>query len=64
MDERDIIHRYKASRWTLITGLAAMFVWFQIRLIGYKEIRWDYIVILILMLIAKITARLIYKKMN
>ena len=64
MDERDIIHRYKASRWTLIVGLAAIFISFQVSYFTTHEIRWDYLIILILMLIAKMTARLIYKKTN
>ena len=64
MDERDIMHRYKASRWTLIVGLVAMFLLFHIIYFTIHEIRWDYLIILILMLIAKMTARLIYKQTN
>ena len=64
MDERDIMHRYKASRWALIVGCVAMFIWFQVRFLTANEIRWDYLIILILMLIAKMTARFIYKKTN
>ena len=64
MDERDILHRYKASRWTLIVGLVAMFISFHISYFTAHEIRWDYLVILVLMLIAKFTARIVYKRTN
>ncbi len=64
MDERDIMHRYKASRWTLIVGLVAIFISFQVSYFADHLIRWDYLIILILMLIAKITARFIFKKTN
>ncbi len=64
MDERAIYHRYKASRWTLATGLTIMFVWFQYDLISIRVIRWDFMIIMGAMALAKLVSRFYYKKTN
>ena len=64
MDERAIYHRYKASRWSLATGLIIMFVWFQYELFFTKVIRWDFMIIISAMAIAKLGSRFYYKKIN
>ena len=64
MDERAIYHRYKASRWSLATGLVIMFVWFQYDLISIRVIRWDFMIIMGAMALAKLVSRFYYKKTN
>ncbi len=64
MDERSIVHRLKASRMALISGLLVMFVWFQIDLFGHRIVRWDFLIVMGVMAIAKVAARLVYRKSN
>ena len=64
MDERAIYHRYKASRCSLATGLVIMFVWFQYDLFLLRIIRWDFMIIMGAMALAKLASRFYYKKTN
>jgi len=64
MDERAILHRYKATRWALITGLISIVLWFQYDLFFNHIIRWDFLIILTVMVIAKLFARFYYMKKN
>lgn len=64
MDERGIIHRYKATRWALIAGLIVMGIWFQYDLFINRVIRWDFLITLTAMMVAKLLARFYYSKKN
>ena len=64
MDERAILHRYKATRWSMVSGLLAMFVIVQYELLTSGNIRWDLIIILFIMAFVKVTVRIILKKTN
>lgn len=62
MDERAVYHRYIASRWTLVTGLILIFVFFQYEYLENEIFRWDYIIILGAMLVVKLAVRFYYHK--
>ena len=62
MDERAVYHRYIASRWTLVTGLILIFVFFQYEYLANEIFRWDYIIILGAMLVVKLAVRFYYHK--
>lgn len=56
MDERFIIHRFRSTRWALSAGLVAMLIWFNYELLANDVIRWDYLVILVIMAVVKVAA--------
>jgi len=62
MDERAILHRYKASRWTLVTGILLMFGFFQYEYIANKIMRWDYLIILGVMAVVKVAVRFYFHR--
>lgn len=64
MDERTIYHRYKASRWALAMGTLLLGGWFNYDLIAKRIIRWDFVIILSVMLVAKLVARFYYHRTN
>ena len=64
MDERSIMHRYKASRWALATGAVLMFGFFQYAYLMNKHLRWDYIIIMGAMLVVKLAVRFYYHRTN
>ena len=64
MDERAILHRYKATRCSMLSGLRAIFVIVQYELLSSGNIRWDLIIILFIMAFVKVTVRIILKKTN
>lgn len=64
MDERAILHRYKASRWSLAVGALLMFGFFQYAYLVDRIVRWDYIIVIAAMLIVKLAVRFYYHKTN
>lgn len=64
MDEREIIHRLKSTRFAVLVGIAIMFVYFQYELIVKHVIHWDIFYILLAMALAKVAAIIYYRKMN
>ena len=64
MDERAIVHRYKATRWAIAAGLIVICGWFQYDLFIKHTIRWDFLIIMTVMAVVKVIARLYYSKTN
>ena len=64
MDERAVVHRYKASRLSLAVGLVIMFGFFQYDALWNRTIRWEYLIIITAMLVVKVAARIYYHKTN
>lgn len=64
MDERSIQHRYKASRWALVTGVVLMFGFFQYEYLFRGNARWDYLIILVAMVVVKVAVRIYCQRTN
>ena len=64
MDERAVVHRYKASRLSLAVGLLIMLGFFQYDVLWNRIIRWDYLIIITAMFVVKVAARIYYHKTN
>lgn len=64
MDERAIYHRYKATRLAVLAGTLLIFGWIQYDFFVKDTIRWDFLIILSVMAVVKLTARFYLKKKN
>ena len=56
MDERFIMHRLRSTRWAAIVGVAMLAVW------TVYEFRWEKLIIMGAMAVAKWAAMLYYRK--
>ena len=64
LDERSVIHRYKATRLSVLVGTLIMFVYFTYELVATKVIRWDLFIILSAMAVVKLAARFYDSRTN
>lgn len=64
MDERAVLHRYKATRLAITAGLLVICGWFQYDLFVKKIIRWDFLIILTVMAVVKLAARFYLSRTN
>lgn len=64
LDERSIIHRYKATRLSVLVGTLIMFVYFTYELVATKVIRWDLFIIMAAMAVVKLAARFYFARTN
>ena len=64
LDERFIMHRFKATRLALMVGMIAMVGVFIFELLGRATIRWDLLGILVVMAVTKLCAMFYYQRMN
>jgi uncharacterized membrane protein len=64
MDERFIMHRYKATRLAMFVGIILMGVLFFYEYIAYRSIRYDIFTIMVAMAVAKVGAMLYYRRTN
>jgi len=64
LDERSIMHRYKATRLAVLVGTIMMFAYFTYELVTTKVIRWDLFIILAAMAAVKLAARFYYARTN
>ncbi len=64
MDERFIMHRYKATRLAMFVGIILMGVLFFYEYIAYRSIRYDIFAIMVAMAAAKVGAMLYYRRTN
>ena len=64
VDERFIMHRYKATRLAVIVGIVLMFAFFTYNLVTTKIIRWDLFAIMFAMALAKVGAMIYFRKTN
>ena len=64
IDERFIMHRFKATRFAVVVGIVLMFAFFTYDLVTTKVIRWDLFAIMFAMAFAKVGAMIYFKKTN
>ena len=64
MDERFIIHRYKATRVAMMVGIILMGVFFWYEYISNRMVRWDLLLIMGAMAVAKVGVMLYYRRTN
>ena len=64
MDERFIMHRYKATRVAMVVGLIGMGAFFWFDYISNRMIRWDLLLIMGAMAVTKVGVMLYYRKTN
>ena len=64
MDERFIMHRYKATRVAMIVGVIIMGVFFWYDYISSRAVRWDLLLVVGAMAVAKVGVMLYYRRTN
>lgn len=64
VDERFIMHRFKATRLAVAVGLALMSALFFYDAFAHGVIRWDLFVIILAMAVTKVCALLFYRRTN
>lgn len=64
VDERFIVHRFKATRLAVAVGLALMAALFFHEAFARDRIRWDLLVIILAMAVTKVCALLYYQRTN
>ncbi|MFH1313509.1 MAG: hypothetical protein ABIJ00_09850 [Candidatus Eisenbacteria bacterium] len=64
LDERFIMHRFKAMRLSLMAGMIAMVGVFSVDMFVNRTIRWDLLGILLVMAVTKLGAMLYYQRTN
>jgi hypothetical protein len=64
IDERFIMHRFKATRLAVVVGVVLMFAFFTYDLVTTKVIRWDLFAIMFAMAFVKVGAMIYFKKTN
>ena len=64
VDERFIMHRFKATRLATLVGTILMAVFFFYAYIEGKVIRWDLFVVMCAMAATKVLAMVYYRRTN
>jgi hypothetical protein len=64
MDERFIMHRYKATRFAMIVGVILIGALFLYARIARGIIRWDLFAVLVFTALAKVGAMIYYRRTN
>jgi hypothetical protein len=64
LDERFIMHRFKATRLALMVGMIGMVGFFCFDMFVNRAIRWDLLGILVIMAVTKLGAMLYYQRTN
>jgi hypothetical protein len=64
LDERFIMHRFKATRLSLMVGMFAMVGCFVFEMLVHRTIRWDLLGILLVITVTKLCAMLYYQRTN
>ena len=64
MDERVIMHRYKATRAAMVAGLIIMGVFFWYDYISIREVRWDLLLVMSAMAVVKVAAMIYFRRTN
>ena len=62
LDERFINHRYRSTRAGLVAGLLAMFACFNYDYLANDTLRWDYLIILVVMAAVKVATMIYLQK--
>lgn len=64
LDERFIVHRYKATRLAMMVGIILMFGLFTCYIVASRVIRWDLFVVICVMAVTKVIAMTYYRRTN
>ncbi len=64
IDERFIMHRFKATRLAVLVGMAMMAALFFYGILARGVVRWDLFVIILAMAVTKVCALLHYRRTN
>ena len=64
VDERFIMHRYKATRLATIVGMVTMFVYLVYEIVARRTIRWELLIIMGAMAATKSIAMIYYRRTN
>ena len=64
LDERFIMHRYKATRFAMIVGIILIAIFFFHGYIAHRAIRWDLFIIMFATAAAKVGAMIYYRRTN
>jgi hypothetical protein len=64
IDERFVMHRYKATRAAVVVGMVLMFVFFTYGYIADSTIRWDFLIVMAAMAVAKVAVMLYFRRTN
>lgn len=64
VDERFIMHRYKATRLSVLVGVILMLASFTWGYLGAGVMRWDLFVIMCAMAAVKVAAMFYYRRYN
>ena len=64
MDERFIMHRYKATRAAMFVGVILMGVFFWYDYVSSHVVRWDLLLIMVAMAVVKVGVMFYYRRTN
>ena len=64
VDERFIMHRYKATRLATLVGMVMMFVYLVYEIVARRTIRWELFIIMGAMAATKSIAMIYYRRTN
>ena len=64
VDERFVMHRYKATRLAMMVGVVLMFAYFTYEVVTERKIRWDLFAVMCAMAVTKVVAMAYYRRMN
>jgi len=64
MDERSIMHRYKATRVAMMVGVILMGVFFWYEYVSNRVVRWNLLLVMSAMAVAKVGVMLYYRRTN
>jgi len=64
MDERFIMHRYKATRAAMVVGVIGMGAFFWYDYVASGTVRWDLLLVMVAMAVVKVGAMLYYRRTN
>ena len=64
MDERSILHRYKATRLSVLVVLLVMLGWILYEQFVNNIFRYDLFLLILIMAVVKLVARFYYSKTN
>ena len=62
LDERFVNHRYRSTRAGLAAGLLAMLAWLKYDYFAIGVLRWDYLVIMVVMAVVKVATMIYLQK--
>lgn len=64
LDERFVMHRYKATRFATVVCVVLIAVFFSYEYVAHRAIRWDLFIILCATGVAKVGTMIYYRRTN